>query len=137
MNKEWIVALVTGLLFGTGLLISGMTQPEKIISFLDFTSGQWDPTLAFVMIGGIGIHAPLRLLVLKRPTPLFAMRFDIPTLKEIDKKLIGGSAMFGAGWGLAGFCPGPSLVAAASGSVQALIFVGAMLAGMWIQQRPR
>lgn len=135
--KDWTVALITGLLFGFGLLISGMTQPEKIITFLDFTSGQWDPTLAFVMIGGIGVHATLRRWVIKRPSPLFGMHFDIPTRKELDKKLLLGSAMFGVGWGLSGFCPGPSLVAAASGSTQALLFVGAMLAGMFVQQRPR
>lgn len=135
--NAWITALVTGLLFGAGLLVSGMTQPEKVLAFLDFTSGQWDPTLAFVMIGGIGVHALLRPFVLRRTGPIFGLKFDVPTLKDLDRNLILGSAMFGAGWGLGGFCPGPALVSAASGSTQALLFVAAMAAGMWIQQRPR
>ena len=119
----------SGLLFAFGLGLSGMTQPAKVVGFLDF-AGNWDPSLAFVMLGAIMVHMVLSRLILHRPAPFFATAFSVPTRNDIDPKLIGGAALFGAGWGLGGFCPGPALTSLATGSFTVLIFVGAMIAGM-------
>ena len=123
--------LLTGLVFGVGLALSGMTQPAKVVGFLDF-AGNWDPTLMFVLGGALLVYAPLQRLIRERGQPLFWQRFELPLARRIDGRLLVGSASFGAGWGLAGFCPGPGLVAAGSGAWQALVFAAAMLAGMGV-----
>lgn len=127
--KAILSALAAGLVFGLGLIVSGMVNPAKVLNFLD-VAGQWDPSLAFVMAGAAAtVFAGYR-LVLKRSGPLFAERFNLPGATRIDARLIGGAAMFGIGWGLVGFCPGPALTALGTGAAPALIFVVAMLAGM-------
>jgi uncharacterized protein len=126
---RFAVAVVAGALFGAGLLLSGMTDPGKVLGFLDIT-GAWDPRLAFVMVGAIGVHAIAYRWVRRRSRPLLDVGFHLPPQCTVDHRLIVGAAVFGAGWGLAGFCPGPGLVAAASGATSALVFVVAMLAGM-------
>lgn len=127
------VALLSGALFGAGLLVSGMTQPAKVIAFLDVTRG-WDPSLAFVMGGALVVYAiAFRRIVGARTAPLFDGAFHLPTRRDIDVRLVVGSAIFGIGWGLGGLCPGPGLVAAAGGATVGLTFVAAMLAGMFVQ----
>ncbi len=123
-----IVAALIGVLFGIGLLISGMTDPGKVTSFLDVT-GAWDPALAFVMAGAIGVHAPFVWLARRRKAPLFDGVFHWPTLRAIDPALIAGAAIFGVGWGISGYCPGPALVSVGTGATPILVFVGAMLVG--------
>lgn len=132
MRFAW-VALVSGLLFGFGLVLSGMTQASKVIGFLDVT-GAWDPSLAFVMIGAIGVHALAYRRVHAMPSPWLGGRFGVPTRADIDARLIIGAALFGVGWGLAGYCPGPALASISTGSAEILIFSGAMLAGMALFQ---
>jgi len=127
-----LASLLAGLLFGVGLGVSGMTRPEKVAGFLDVT-GQWDASLAFVMAGAIAVHTLLYRLIRRRPSPIFDEKFHVPTRRDLDGKLLVGAALFGVGWGLGGFCPGPSLVSAAAGQGGALLFVAAMLAGMVIQ----
>lgn len=129
--RSLVIAALTGVLFGLGLLVSGMTVPARVTGFLDVT-GAWDPTLAFVMAGAIAIHAPLARLVRSRQAPLFSPRFHLPALRGIDPKLIAGAALFGVGWGLSGYCPGPALVSVGGGTTAVLAFVGAMLAGIVI-----
>jgi uncharacterized membrane protein YedE/YeeE len=124
-----LVALLTGLLFGLGLILSGMTDPAKIQGFLDL-GGAWDPSLAVVMAGAILVAAPAFALARRRSRSLLDAPMRLPTNQTIDSQLVLGSVAFGAGWGLAGFCPGPALVSASAGSVEACIFVAAMLAGM-------
>jgi uncharacterized membrane protein YedE/YeeE len=121
-------AIAVGALFAVGLAISGMADPARVLGFLDLF-GTWDPTLAFVMAGAIGVYAPLRLLAKRRTHPLFATQFHEPKKRTIDPKLIGGAALFGVGWGLSGYCPGPALVSAGTGALGVLAFLGAMLAG--------
>lgn len=125
-------ALITGLLFGVGLVLSGMTLPDKVIGFLNPFSGAWDPSLGLVMVGAIGVHAVLMRVILKRGTPLIDTKFHLPTRKDLDPKLIGGAALFGIGWGLGGVCPGPGLVGAASLASPLLLFVGGLALGMGI-----
>ncbi len=140
--KTAIAALVAGLIFSLGLAISGMTLPSKIVGFLD-VFGDWDPSLAFVMMGAVGVHFGTRLLVMKRERSLFQPRFVLPTRNDIDGRLLTGAALFGAGWGIAGFCPGPALTSLGKNSGAAWIFVMAMAAGMllfaaydhWTQQK--
>jgi uncharacterized protein len=124
-----VVNLFAGALFGLGLAVSGMVSPAKIIGFLDFV-GDWDPTLAFVMGGALLVTIPAFRLILRRPRPVLADEFDLPTKKEVDSRLLAGSAIFGIGWGLAGFCPGPAVTALASGLAPVFAFVAAMVAGM-------
>lgn len=124
-------ALFCGLLFGLGLIVSGMSDPAKVINFLDL-AGTWDPSLAFVMGGAIAITAPGFLLLRRsRETPLFDGKFRFPTKTEINPNLVGGAALFGAGWGLGGFCPGPAITALPIAATGTLIFVPFMLLGMW------
>ncbi len=127
------VALFSGTLFGLGLAISGMINPTKVIGFLD-VAGDWDPTLALVMGGALLITLPFFRLILKRSRPVFAKKFQLPTKTSLDARLLGGSAMFGVGWGLSGFCPGPAVAALApalaTGLVPVFMFFAAMLAGM-------
>jgi uncharacterized protein len=121
-----------GLIFGLGLVIAGMSNPAKVLNFLDVAgigSGIWDPSLAFVLAGAIAVTFVGYKLVLRRGQPIFGERFHLPTAQDIDARIIAGPAIFGIGWGLAGFCPGPAFTAMTSG-VPAAIFVAAMLAGM-------
>jgi uncharacterized membrane protein YedE/YeeE len=126
---KMLVNLFAGALFGLGLAVSGMVSPAKIIGFLDFAD-DWDPTLAFVMGGALLVTIPAFRLILRRPRPVLADEFDLPTKKEVDSRLLAGSAIFGIGWGLAGFCPGPAVTALASGLTPVFAFVAAMVAGM-------
>lgn len=126
------VALLAGLIFGVGLGISGMSRPTKVLAFLDVT-GAWDPTLAFVMVGAIAVHALAVLAAKRRPAPIASHAFRWSDLTAIDKPLVAGSAVFGIGWGLGGYCPGPALLGAASGNVTAAVFVVAMVAGMVVR----
>jgi uncharacterized protein len=121
-----------GLIFGLGLVIAGMSNPAKVLNFLDVAgigSGIWDPSLAFVLAGAIAVTFVGYKLVLRRGQPIFGEKFHLPTAQDIDARIIAGPAIFGIGWGLAGFCPGPAFTAMTSG-VPAAIFVAAMLAGM-------
>jgi uncharacterized membrane protein YedE/YeeE len=124
-----MIEFIVGLLFGLGLLISGMTDPGKVLGFLDL-AGNWDPSLAFVMGGGVMVGLLGFGLANKKTTSFSGQAIQWPEMTQIDRPLVLGSLMFGAGWGLAGFCPGPALVAMASGNDKALVFVLAMLAGM-------
>ncbi|MEX0591689.1 MAG: DUF6691 family protein, partial [Xanthobacteraceae bacterium] len=125
----WIGGLVCGLIFGIGLVISGMTQPTKVLGFLD-VFGAWDPTLAFVMGGALIVAAPGFYFARRRGRPLVAARFHWPTGAEIDRPLVVGSALFGVGWGLVGLCPGPAIVNLPTMMPQIIVFVAAMGAGM-------
>lgn len=131
-------ALLSGLLFGVGLLLSGMTDPAKVLGFLD-VFGAWDPSLAFVMIGGIAVARLGVVLVGRRGATVSGLPLCLPPRRSIDGRLIVGSALFGAGWGLAGYCPGPAVVSLGFGSSSALALVVGMLVGLWIvpHSRPR
>ena len=129
MNR--VTEFFVGLLFGVGLLLSGMTDPGKVLGFLDLT-GHWDPSLALVMGGAIAIGFFAFAFAKKRTTNFLGGALRLPTSNQIDLRLIAGSLLFGAGWGLAVFCPGPALVSMASGQPKALVFVVAMIAGMVI-----
>lgn len=122
-------ALIVGLVFGIGLIVAGMTNPAKVQGFLDL-AGPWDPSLAFVMGGAILVGLVAFRFAGKRERALLGDAMRLPTATRIDRRLVLGSLAFGAGWGLAGFCPGPALASLATGGVKALIFTGAMLAGM-------
>ncbi len=127
------LAAVVGVTFGIGLLLSGMTTPAKVIGFLDVRGG-WDPSLGLVMAGAIAVYAPLsRWIQRARTAPWTDVAFHLPTRRDLDGKLVVGSAIFGVGWGLGGLCPGPGVVAAAAGSETGLLFVAAMLVGMLAQ----
>jgi len=129
-----LVGLLVGVVFGAGLALSGMTQPLKVLGFLDWL-GAWDPSLLFVMGGAVTVYGVAYRLVLRRKRPLLADVFVLPVRSEIDAKLIGGAALFGIGWGLGGYCPGPSIVSLASGALDAIVLVSATVAGMWIASR--
>ena len=126
-----LAAFFSAVIFGLGLGLSGMTLPTKVIGFLDVT-GNWDPSLAFVMIGAIVVHSVSYRLIMKRKSPILTTAFQIPTKRQIDLKLILGSLLFGAGWGLGGFCPGPAIVASVSGATSVLLFVASMVAGIYL-----
>jgi len=128
MTKS-LFALIAGLLFGIGLIVSGMSNPRKVLGFLDVT-GPWDPSLAMVMIGAIAVGLFAFTLAGRRSRSLLGSPMRLPAARDIDRRLVFGSALFGLGWGLVGFCPGPALVALGAGHVKALVFVVAMLAGM-------
>lgn len=126
---------VAGLLFGVGLLLSGMTKPEKVVGFLDLR-GAWDPSLAFVMIGAASVYGVLfRVIRGRRRDPWLDITFHVPTRRDLDAPLVVGAALFGVGWGLGGLCPGPAIAAAASGGTSAIAFLVAMLVGMYVQHR--
>jgi uncharacterized protein len=133
-GKQALIALGSGLLFGVGLVLAGMTQPRKVIGFLDF-AGEWDPSLALVMLGAISVHLFAYRAIRGSAAPLFADEYALPTRRSVDARLIVGSAVFGVGWGLAGYCPGPALVTLGSGSLQAAVFVATMLLGMFLAGR--
>lgn len=125
-----VVAYLTGALFGAGLLVGGMVLPARITGFLDPLSG-WDPTLAFVMAGAVLVYlVTYRKIIATRARPLFDTRFHLPTRRDLDAPLLLGAAIFGVGWGLGGYCPGPGVVAAASGSHAGMMFAAAMIGGM-------
>ena len=133
-----IVALLCGMLFGAGLTISQMVNPNKVLNFLD-VFGNWDPSLAFVMIGGISVFwLGFFLIVKKRPKPVLAEKFDLPTNSKMDKKLLFGGMLFGLGWGLAGICPGPAIANISGGDGKILGFIVMMLLGIqsvtWLTQ---
>jgi len=127
--RRMLVAALTGAIFAVGLAFAGMTKPEKVIAFLNFT-GDWDPSLAFVMGGAIVLFAPLYWMVQHREKVAFGQPLKIPTASHIDLRLLGGSALFGIGWGLGGYCPGPALTATGTGGVDVLLFAAAMAFGM-------
>ena len=129
--SQRLTEFLIGLLFGVGLLLSGMTDPGKVIGFLDL-AGNWDPSLAFVMGGAILVGIFAFAFAKRRTTDFSGGAIRWPTSNAIDRRLVIGSVVFGAGWGLAGFCPGPALVSLGAGVPQAIAFVGAMLAGMAI-----
>ncbi|MEY4544748.1 MAG: hypothetical protein RL685_943 [Pseudomonadota bacterium] len=122
----------TGALFALGLALSGMTKPSKIMGFLDL-AGHWDASLAFVMLGAIAVHFVAYRVIRRRSSPLFDTQFHVPTRKDVDLRLVLGAALFGVGWALGGFCPGPGLVAAGGGSLHAAVFLVGMTLGMLIE----
>lgn len=126
-----IAALICGIVFGAGLGISQMTNPDKVLDFFDVI-GTWDPSLAFVMGGAVAVTAIAFRFVLRRPNPLLAESFSLPTKADIDTRLITGAAVYGVGWGLVGFCAGPSIAALAYGDSRVAIFVAALVAGAWL-----
>lgn len=128
-RHQHLAAFGSGLVFALGLTVSGMTDPSKVIGFLD-VFGAWDPSLAFVMIGAIGVHLFAYRLAVRRASPLYAQAFQLPSVRTIDKKLVIGAGLFGLGWGLGGFCPGPALTSLVTLSPGVLVFAGGMLAGM-------
>ncbi len=122
-------SLLAGLVFGLGLIVSGMANPAKVLGFLDL-GGAWDPSLAFVMAGAIAVGALAFALAKKRTVSFLGATMKLPTSRDIDRRLVIGSVLFGIGWGVAGFCPGPGLVALGMGELKGLVFVMAMLVGM-------
>jgi len=126
--KTLISTFIAGLLFGLGLSVSEMIDPARVSGFLDI-AGQWDATLLFVMGGALAVTVPVFPLILKRDRPLFSEKFNLPTRKDIDWKLVIGAALFGLGWGIAGFCPGPAISALATGMPEVFYFVLAMMGG--------
>lgn len=138
-----LTALLAGLVFGTGLLVSGLAQPAKVLAFLDL-AGPWDPSLALVMAGAMSVAAVAFALARRRRTSLLGLMIEPPPtnrLHRFDGRLVGGSALFGIGWGLVGLCPGPALLALGTAQAKAFVFVLAMLAGMgafeWLERRRR
>lgn len=136
------IQFVIGLVFGTGLIVAGMSDPAKVLNFLDFAaipSGTWDASLAFVLGGAVIVAALGFRLVLRRENPVYGQTFHLPTARDIDARIILGPALFGIGWGLAGFCPGPALTALGGGGTSAATFVISMSAGMivarWLSDR--
>jgi len=134
VSRQVLAALASGALFGAGLALSSMTDRQVVLGFLDLF-GAWNPTLAFVMAGAVAVTAVAFRWVLQRPAPALGGSFQLPPSNSVDRRLLAGAAIFGIGWGLAGFCPGPVLVGAAAGLRDAWIFVPAMLAGSWVAAR--
>jgi uncharacterized protein len=129
-----IVALVTGVIFGLGLAISQMMNPEKVLGFLDI-AGNWDPSLAFVMGGGVFVTLLTFRRILRLPKPLLGERFAVPDNDKIDRQLISGAVIFGLGWGAAGYCPGPAIAALATGALEPVIFLAAFIVGNFFAGR--
>ena len=131
-------SLLAGLVFGLGLIVSGMANPAKVLGFLDL-AGAWDPSLAFVMAGAVAVSALAFALAKTRTVSWLGAAMTLPGSRDIDRRLVIGSVLFGIGWGVAGFCPGPGLVALGMGEIKALVFVAAMLLGMalfeWVERR--
>ena len=132
-----IFSLICGFLFGLGLAISEMVNPAKVLGFLDVT-GNWDPSLIFVMAAGLAVTMLAFRFILKQPRPLFESQFHLPSQsKTIDRQLITGAAIFGIGWGLVGYCPGPAIASLAYGQTETVIFLVAMMAGLYVSRRFR
>lgn len=131
---KMLMALCVGLLFGFGLALGGMTQPAVVLGFLDIF-GHWNPQLAFVMGGAVLTTMIGFRLVWKRSRPLFDEKFQLPTAKDLDFRLVAGSATFGIGWGLGGYCPGPALASLSSGVLPVFVLVGTMIVGWWLAAR--
>lgn len=134
-----VLTYLTGLIFGLGIAVSGMINPAKVINFFDFF-GNWDPSLAFVMGGALAVTFVGYRLAMRRPAPLLADRFQLPVNQRIDARLLGGAAIFGIGWGIAGFCPGAALPALGTGHGEVFIFVAALISGImtarwWLSRR--
>jgi uncharacterized membrane protein YedE/YeeE len=129
-----LVPFVSGALFAAGLAASGMTTPSKVVAFLDVAGG-WDPSLAFVMAGAIAVYSAAYWGSRRLSHPVMTTHFIIPTTSRIDARLVVGSAIFGVGWGMLGYCPGPALVSSASGAAQPLLFSAAMLLALWLTRR--
>lgn len=133
-----LAAFLAGLIFGLGLMVSGMANPAKVLGFLDL-AGLWDPSLALVMAGAVAVGTLAFFVAGGRRVSLLGEPMRLPTSRDIDRRLVGGSLVFGIGWGIAGFCPGPGFVALGMGEAKALLFVMAMLAGMgvpgWLERR--
>ncbi|MFT6556594.1 DUF6691 family protein [Sneathiella sp.] len=129
-----IIATISGVLFGMGLAISGMLSPGKVIGFLDIT-GNWDPSLAFVMGGAVLVTVVSFKLLLKRPIPFFGDKFHLPSKKDIDARLLVGAGLFGAGWGIGGLCPGPAVSSLAYADPKIAVFVVSMVTGIIIAKR--
>jgi uncharacterized membrane protein YedE/YeeE len=135
MFKSNIASFICGILFSIGLGISGMTQPQKVIGFLDVL-GEWDPSLVFVMGGAVISYLLLQLLIQRRfSKPMLGETFQIPSRKDLDRSLIFGALLFGMGWGLGGYCPGPAITTLGSGSLNAVLFMVAMAMGMLLADR--
>ncbi len=130
---EVTVALVAGAIFGAGLVVSGMANPAKVLGFLDLL-GAWDPSLALVMAGAVAVGLLGFAWSSARTKSALGLPMQMPTNRKVDRRLLAGAATFGIGWGLAGFCPGPAMVALATGSIKAILFVAAMLAGMGLYE---
>jgi uncharacterized membrane protein YedE/YeeE len=137
-----LVQFAIGMVFGLGLVVAGMSDPAKVLNFLDLAaigSGGWDASLAFVLAGAIAVTFIGFRLVLRRGQPIFGERFHLPTATDLDARIVAGPAIFGIGWGLAGFCPGPALTALFTGDAPAWLFLAAMFAGMagarWLAER--
>ena len=126
---EPVLSFASGSLFAVGLAVAGMTQPSKVIGFLDF-AGSWDPSLAFVMLGAIAVYFMFNLAARRRRAPLVAGSFSWPSRRDIEPNLVVGASLFGMGWGLAGYCPGPGIASLGTARPSALVFVGAMALGM-------
>lgn len=131
INKNHFFALLAGLIFGLGLILAGMANPAKVLAFLDL-AGAWDPSLAFVMGGAIAIGVVTFAIAGKRDLSLLGLPMHLPTARNLDKRLVIGSLLFGIGWGIAGICPGPALVLLGAGSGKGAVFIIAMLIGMGI-----
>ena len=129
-----VFALISGTLFGLGLAFSEMVNPAKVLAFLD-VAGNWDATLAFVMLGALAVATPGFRMCLKRKRPWFAERFALPDRTDLDLRLLLGAALFGIGWGLAGLCPGPALTALVTGEAGVILFVVAMFGGAFLHER--
>lgn len=133
MKRLSLAAFAAGALFGTGLAMSGMTDARRVLGFLD-VSGAFDPTLLFVLGGAVATTMGLFRFVLRRGSPVLADTFHLSNLRHVDRRLLGGAAIFGVGWGLAGYCPGPALAGLGAGAVEALWFVPAMFAGLLLHR---
>lgn len=135
-----ISAFASGLVFGIGLIVAGMSDPSKVLGFLDL-AGEWDPSLAFVMAGAIAVGSLVFMFASRRTKSLLGLSMQLPTARHLDRRLVLGSLVFGIGWGLAGICPGPALVLLGAGVKQGVVFVAAMLAGMglfeWLEHLKR
>lgn len=129
-----LIALLAGLLFGAGLVLGGMTRPEVVLGFLD-AFGRWNPQLVFVMGGAVATTALGYAILRRRARPAFDAQFHWPTRRSLDPRLLGGAALFGIGWGIAGYCPGPALASLAAGAPSVVLFVACMAAGWWLASR--
>jgi uncharacterized membrane protein YedE/YeeE len=132
--KTHLIALLSGILFGAGLALSHMIDPNKVLNFLDVT-GHWDPSLLFVMIGAVSVAMIAFRFILKRPAPLWSTSFQLPQKKFLDLQLISGAAIFGIGWGMSGYCPGPSVTGLSLFSLESVIMVLAIYLGFFVSHR--